>query len=209
MNNSSLYPALFSYRRKTARDDRRERNAHKGTKGGRTVVKNHTFSPDTRNESLVITNRPVEASLCANPSLCKRWFVHACARYTRDRCTEACMIGEGKCCIERISLSLSFPFSLSLDVQYESGCMRLVFGRVSTVCTKLYALYAIYARRGERTREKERLMHLRPVLAHARALFSTGRYVGKSARALLSVRGMRNERIASSWKLGIAATACA
>lgn len=36
---------------------------------GCAIVKNRIFP--TQNEPLVITNRPVEASLCANPSLCK------------------------------------------------------------------------------------------------------------------------------------------
>lgn len=38
---------------------------------GCAIVKNRIFPSDTQNEPLVITNRPVEVSLCANPSLCK------------------------------------------------------------------------------------------------------------------------------------------
>lgn len=83
--------------------------------------------------------------------------------------------------LQREFLPLSLP--RSLDMQYECGCMRFVFGRVSTVCTKLYALYAIYLREEER-----RLMHLLlPYLFTHVHYFRPGDMLEKFALALLYI----------------------
>jgi len=150
MNNSSLHPASFFVEEE---NDERRLEGEKRTEGYkgwlRRHKKSHIFSGYAKR--IVTHNEPVEAFLCPNPSLCKRWFVHACACYTgpiyRSLCNKRGVLHR-----ENLFLSPLLPsLSLSLDMQYECNSYSDAFSE----CTKSYALRAIYARRGERERNTD------------------------------------------------------